>query len=287
MKKYLSKLSFFIIGLTLATTASYLNAWSGPPTGTAPDNNVDSPINVGNSPQTKLGGIGAIAMIANEFCLGSDCITSWSGIGGSSVPAGAVMAFNLETCPAGWVLADGNNGTKDLRGYFIRGSGTNSDGTASGAFGLKQADDFKSHDHSDGTRGTSLEFDWFGTPGGGTSFLAPKQTDSFWSIGDGQGPWGQVLPQGGTETRPKNIALTYCQKDGTSAGGGSSSSLVKYGGSYLMIWGQGAASWPDGCARAHPLTGTCSCPNGYTASAGGQPTGSADYYQLYICEAYN
>jgi hypothetical protein len=207
MKKYLSKLSFFVIGLTLAATASYLNAWSGPPTGTAPDNNVDSPINVGNSPQTKLGGIGAIAMIANEFCLGSDCITSWSGIGGSSVPAGTVAAFNLLTCPAGWVLADGNNGTRDLRGSFIRGYGTSTAGTAaSGAFGAKQEDDFKSHTHTIAGGQYNVGYNTF-TP---LTTASPNENlTNIWSGG------------GGSETRPDNVALLFCQKDNTSSGGGS------------------------------------------------------------------
>lgn len=37
------------------------------------------------------------------------------------VPAGAVMAFNLATCPTGWDEADGTGGTPNLRGEFIRG----------------------------------------------------------------------------------------------------------------------------------------------------------------------
>ena len=37
------------------------------------------------------------------------------------VPAGAVMAFNLATCPTGWAVADGTGSTPDLRGEFIRG----------------------------------------------------------------------------------------------------------------------------------------------------------------------
>lgn len=31
------------------------------------------------------------------------------------------MAFNLSSCPSGWITADGTNGTPDLRGEFIRG----------------------------------------------------------------------------------------------------------------------------------------------------------------------
>lgn len=37
------------------------------------------------------------------------------------VPPKAIMPFYAETCPDGWVLADGQNGTPDLRGEFVRG----------------------------------------------------------------------------------------------------------------------------------------------------------------------
>ena len=38
-----------------------------------------------------------------------------------SIPKGAIMAFNLASCPTDWSPADGNSGRPDLRGYFIRG----------------------------------------------------------------------------------------------------------------------------------------------------------------------
>ncbi|MDQ1343498.1 MAG: hypothetical protein QG650_217 [Patescibacteria group bacterium] len=42
----------------------------------------------------------------------------------SATPAGAVMAFNLTTCPTGWAPADGTGSRPDLRGQFIRGMNT-------------------------------------------------------------------------------------------------------------------------------------------------------------------
>lgn len=39
------------------------------------------------------------------------------------VPPGAIMPFYLNSCPAGWIAADGNNGTPDLRNQFVRGMG--------------------------------------------------------------------------------------------------------------------------------------------------------------------
>lgn len=48
---------------------------------------------------------------------------------GGIVPTGAIMAFNLITCPSGWSEADGINGRPDLRGEFIRGWNRNTTGT--------------------------------------------------------------------------------------------------------------------------------------------------------------
>lgn len=136
-----------------------------------------------------------------------------SGVG---TPAGAVMAFAMNSAPAGWLAADGSNvnrttyaalfsaiGTTygagdgsttfalpDLRGYFVRGSGTNSDGTAAGTFGAKQADEFKAHTHQGTTHvGAGAS--------GGTLFVGASGTSG---------------STGGTETRPKNIAMLYCIK---------------------------------------------------------------------------
>jgi microcystin-dependent protein len=49
---------------------------------------------------------------------------SFEGIAGSSfvsrVPKGTIVAFNGTVAPAGWALCNGENGTPDLRGRFIR-----------------------------------------------------------------------------------------------------------------------------------------------------------------------
>ena len=143
------------------------------------------------------------------------------------LPAGAVQAFAMNSAPAGWLAADGSNVNRttyaalfsaisttygagdgsttfalpDLRGYFVRGvgvagqNGTNSDGTASGAFGAKQADAFRSHTHT--VFGTQLaQFQSTGAVLSGTSSNANQTTTA----------------TGGTETRPANIAMLYCIK---------------------------------------------------------------------------
>jgi hypothetical protein len=85
----------------------------------------------------------------------------------------------------------------DLRGYFVRGSGTNNDGTAAGAFGTKQADEFKAHTHTVTDVNTTV------TPlASGVGNTAVNQ--------------GTIVrttsSAGGAETRPKNIAMLYCIK---------------------------------------------------------------------------
>jgi microcystin-dependent protein len=143
-----------------------------------------------------------------------------TGITTGGVPAGAVMAYAMNSAPTGWLAADGaavsrseyarlfaavgtthgvGNGSTtfnlpDLRGYFVRGSGTNSDGTAAGTFGAKQADDFKSHTHT-----------VFGAQGG------PFTSTGIYLSGV-TGTNVTSAATGGTETRPKNIAMLYCVK---------------------------------------------------------------------------
>ena len=134
-----------------------------------------------------------------------------------AAPEGAVVAFYLDSCPTGWAPADGTNGTPDMRGLIVRGrndvgtgarSDTWEDPTGSRAKGDLQLDAFQGHRHEP---------------------LAPSQ--NFWGSGSGStlGTGGSPVAvpattgdpvtdgtNGGTrtanETRPKNIALTYCMR---------------------------------------------------------------------------
>ena len=136
------------------------------------------------------------------------------------VPAGAIMPFAMNGAPTGWLAADGTAVSRstyatlfaaiattygvgdgsttfnlpDLRGYFVRGSGTNSDTTASGAFGAKQADELKSHTHTYTFKSTT----------GGSSAGGDPNSITNTTVNTGA--------TGGTETRPKNIAMFYCIK---------------------------------------------------------------------------
>ena len=104
------------------------------------------------------------------------------------------MPFNLASCPAGW------SEYLPARGRFIRGidsTGTNDpDGVR--ALGSTQADELKSHTHSY----TDRYADYIGQNGTGDTHARGAKSDSFSSGATG-----------GAETRPKNVALLYCEKD--------------------------------------------------------------------------
>jgi hypothetical protein len=91
----------------------------------------------------------------------------------------------------------------DLRGYFVRGFGTNSDATASAAFGVKQADAFQGHIHPDNGFTYNLAG---GYAGGGGQIPGVGQTSL--PINDGT----NGTPRTSAETRPRNIAMRYLIK---------------------------------------------------------------------------
>jgi microcystin-dependent protein len=180
----------------------------------------------------KAGGITSNELAANAVTTtaildGSVTLAKLSNI--LFIPAGAVMAFAMNTAPAGWLAANnaeylktdatyaalfsaigitygetngsGGAGTThfrvpDLRGYFVRGSGTNSDGTASGSFAAKQADEFLAHTHSVNARPPNFN--------NGPNIMSTTNATGGFTI--------ETSSTGGTETRPKNIAMFYCIK---------------------------------------------------------------------------
>jgi microcystin-dependent protein len=197
---------------------------------------------------------GVSANTVYELTGSSSSVLSWDGYGnpiavaattflGTVVPSGAVLPFaynvNSGTVPTGWLLCDGSVytvaayptlggllantyggstgtfGVPDLRGYFVRGSGTNSDGTASGTFGVKQASEFASHTHTatvtdPGHTHTSNAIrlpGGTGLGGGAQNTTAAATIDSRTT-----GITVANTPAGGTENRPANIAMVYCIK---------------------------------------------------------------------------
>ena len=116
----------------------------------------------------------------------------------AAMPRGAVLAFNGQSCPAGW------NEYIPAYGRFIRGidksnSGTDPDGMRKP--GSHQNEQFGSHSH---TRPRGV-YD----AGGGS--------DSAWVAHSRHFAYGHDSPPntgntGGSETRPDNVALLYCEK---------------------------------------------------------------------------
>jgi microcystin-dependent protein len=144
------------------------------------------------------------------------------------LPAGAIMPFAMNSVPTNWLACDGaavsratyanlftaigvvygaGDGSTtfalpDLRGYFLRGSGTNADGTVGAAFGTKQADAFQGHIHPYSimnAAGFTFAAGWGGQILGSNTGLP---------VTDG----ANGTPRTAAETRPKNIAMLFCIK---------------------------------------------------------------------------
>jgi len=149
-----------------------------------------------------------------------------TGVASKSSPAGMVAPFAMSTPPTGWLECNGSAisrttyadlfaviGTAwgtgdgsttfnlpDLRGEFIRGW-DNSRGVDSGrTFASSQDDDLESHNHS------------YTIPTDGGSFSNASYFDILLGTPNGAYYSHTTGNTGGTETRPRNIALLYCIK---------------------------------------------------------------------------
>jgi hypothetical protein len=161
-----------------------------------------------------------------------------------SIPIGCVMAFANTSAPAGWLACNGDiigtSGTvqginvsslqtirsylgtnfgvtgqlPDLRGYFVRGFGTNLDNTISNSFGVKTKDTigpFSISIDSKLEKFTSQEKNKQGIfkdvihNGGGSGLLGSVDRSKQTITSD-------TINGGSTETQPKNISLLYCIK---------------------------------------------------------------------------
>ena len=166
-----------------------------------------------------------------------------------STPPGQVASYAMGSCPAGWLAADGsaisrstyavlfsNIGTAwgngdgsttfnvpDLRGMFVRGTGTN--GTYPTAIGGTigttgyQADTYLNHNHpatstdSGHTHGYTATSSASGPAAGGLGGQTPSQYSA--TTGSGTANITTTVADsttGGTETRPKNYSVLYCIK---------------------------------------------------------------------------
>ena len=157
-------------------------------------------------------------------------LRSWllSQITNHIIPAGTIAIYGANSAPAGWLPCDGRSTAgypalaaavgatvPDLRGYFVRGAGTNSDGSASGAFGQKQQDAIQAFRLNNAGGGAQLKGMFAST----TRTARFPTFDGNW----GMQPGGDFGDGGGAnitranndyadETRPKNIPLLYIIK---------------------------------------------------------------------------
>jgi len=166
----------------------------------------------------------------------------------TGAPAGIIMAFAGSTAPTGFLACDGSavlratyatlfaaigttwgagNGTTtfnvpDLRGMFMRGTGTNATGSSSGAVGPSvgtyAADTYLNHSHSITDTGhahspTYLINQSSGIPGwaSGSTFNNAITTQSGTSAST-TGISVNTSTTGGTETKPKNYGVLYIIK---------------------------------------------------------------------------
>ena len=133
----------------------------------------------------------------------ADLLSQIAAITGSSLPAGAVLAFPSGSCPPGWLPADGTAGTVDVRGAYIRGLDLGAGRDPARTLASFQADQFQDHTHTSAfVSGFSFGLDLGGASpavqSGGTSALPVTST--------------MATGNAATETRPDSVVLNYCYK---------------------------------------------------------------------------
>jgi len=197
-----------------------------------------------NSPTTTL-----------ELCTG----TGWQPMG-VGIPAGTIAAFASTTCPTGW------SEYTAARGRFLRGidNGAGVDPSGTRTPGSTQDDLFRSHTHTQQTANNGTT----------TSGVEPKGVNDSTGLGSSG---RSTLATGGAETRPANVAVTFCQFNGTSngwnnplsgSGGGNpggNNTYVQYNSSGSFA-GDSNFTYSSGLLT---VTGTTSATNVYASSVSG------------------
>ncbi|MFA6047009.1 MAG: hypothetical protein WC718_18655, partial [Phycisphaerales bacterium] len=123
-----------------------------------------------------------------QVCDGS----GWTNVG-IGVPQGTISAFALSSCPSGW------SEYTPARGRFLRGidNGAGNDPTGTRAPGTTQADLVGP---------VTVQLGHSKLPNGSTSAWTTAGTNT-------GGDW-ETATGGGIETRPKNVAVIFCQYQG-------------------------------------------------------------------------
>lgn len=67
---------------------------------------------------------GALTVNGPVTVSGGNTVTAGTFVGNGTIPIGGIIMWSGTAVPAGWALCDGDNGTPDLRGRFVLGSGS-------------------------------------------------------------------------------------------------------------------------------------------------------------------
>ncbi|PLK68690.1 complement C1q protein [Rhizobium sp. TH135] len=164
-----------------------------------------------------------------ELCNGTSWQTVGSG-GGVGVPTGAIAAFASTTCPTGW------SEYTAARGRFLRGidNGAGNDPSGTRVPGGIQQDALQNITGSFDIR-TTTSGDQIADNGTG-AFAVGAATATQNNLSQGSSSVTKRLvtftassvARTATETRPKNVAVIFCEYTGSggSSGGGTSSTVV-------------------------------------------------------------
>lgn len=195
MTKYLLALV-----LLMLSTVAQATVWFNP----APNTIVDSPI-VDPNAQTEVNG--NFSQLVSDGNTGlASILASLAGIGPVGVPSGAVIMWSAGTsCPTGYQVADGTNGTADARGVYIRGLDTGGSIDPGRTLASFQGDTFQTHTHGASPAVPVSTNNSSNSPAGGSSVVSGLNT----SVPNTLGMSGGV---GGTETRPVTTVLLFCEK---------------------------------------------------------------------------
>lgn len=178
---------------------------------------------------------------------GKDKPPKWAWV--DAVPIGAIVAYAAEAIPVGWLLCAGQEVSRtqyadlfayigttygagdgsrtfklpDLRGEFIRGLDSGRGVDPNRSIGSTQSSQNLSHTHTISTSGSTAFLEL-----GSREHPFDANTASGWGVGRSG---LTAAANGGSEARPRNVALPYCIKyqasvpgdsSGTGSGGGSS-----------------------------------------------------------------
>jgi microcystin-dependent protein len=188
---------------------------------------------VSENASTEVEGIGPQGVAGNDGADGADGADGVDGTNASPFPTGSVIYHAANTAPTGFLKADGSAVSRstysdlfaaigetygagdgsttflvpDLRGEFMRGW-DDSRGIDSGrSFGSAQADELKSHNHVSGVTTNNDGTELYGAVTSGIS-----TNDSYSQNTTNGNRSGYTSSTGGSETRPRNVALLACIK---------------------------------------------------------------------------